>query len=100
MGFVEETGAAQHYVTPVSPPFTKATTGIQAADLAGRKLIMDKGQAMLELIADMHKVEEQLGKAGGDDLAVIKASLGQGIEALNSATQWMLATTMAQDAPS
>ncbi len=99
MGFVEETGAAQHYRDARIASIYEGTTGIQAADLAGRKLVMDKGQAMLNLIADMHKVEEQLGKAGGDDLAVIKASLGQGIEALNGATQWMLAT-IAQDASS
>ncbi|MFO1428733.1 MAG: acyl-CoA dehydrogenase C-terminal domain-containing protein [Candidatus Competibacteraceae bacterium] len=99
MGFVEETGAAQHYRDARIAAIYEGTTGIQAADLAGRKLVMDKGQAMLNLIADMHKVEEQLGKAGGDDLAAIKAGLGQGIEALNSATQWMLAT-IAQDAPS
>ncbi|HYQ91106.1 MAG TPA: acyl-CoA dehydrogenase C-terminal domain-containing protein, partial [Candidatus Competibacteraceae bacterium] len=99
MGFVEETGAAQHYRDARIASIYEGTTGIQAADLAGRKLVMDKGQAMLNLIADMHKVEEQLGKAGGDDLAAIKAGLGQGIEALNSATQWMLAT-IAQDAPS
>ncbi len=42
---------------------------------------------------------QQLGTAGGDDLAVIKSFLGQGIEAQNSATQWLLAT-MAQDASS
>ena len=99
MGFVEETGAAQHYRDARIASIYEGTTGIQGADLAGRKLVMNKGQAMLNLIADMHKVEEQLGKAGGDDLAVIKAFLGQGIEALNGATQWMLAT-IAQDASS
>jgi alkylation response protein AidB-like acyl-CoA dehydrogenase len=96
MGFVEETGAAQHFRDARITTIYEGTTGIQAADLVGRKLVLDKGAAMANLIADMQAVEEQLGKAGGDDLAVIKTALGQGIEALNSATQWLL-STMAQD---
>jgi alkylation response protein AidB-like acyl-CoA dehydrogenase len=96
MGFVEETGASQHFRDARIATIYEGTTGIQAADLAGRKLVLDKGAAMLNLLADMHAVEEQLDKAGGDDLAVIKAALGQGIEALNGATQWLL-STMAQD---
>ncbi len=96
MGFVEETGAAQYFRDARITTIYEGTTGIQAADLVGRKLVLNKGAAMANLIADMHAVEEQLGTAGGDDLAVIKAALGQGIEALNSATQWLLGT-IAQD---
>lgn len=97
MGFVEETGAAQHLRDARIASIYEGTTGIQAADLAGRKLIMDKGAAMAALVADMRAVEEQLGKAKGDDAAVIRVSLGEGIKALTSATDWIL-STIAQDA--
>ncbi len=67
----------------------EGTTGIQAADLVGRKLAMDKGAAMMSLIGDMSAVVEQLGNAQGDDMAAIKASLAQGVKDLTGATQWL-----------
>ena len=44
MGFIEETGAAQHYRDQRITPIYEGTTGIQALDLAGRKLMRDGGQ--------------------------------------------------------
>ena len=38
MGFIEETGAAQHYRDARIAPIYEGTNGIQAADLVGRKL--------------------------------------------------------------
>ncbi len=53
MGFVEETGAAQHFRDARIAPIYEGTNGIQAADLVGRKLGLDGGEAMLMLIADI-----------------------------------------------
>lgn len=53
MGFVEETGIAQHYRDARILPIYEGTNGIQALDLIGRKTIRDNGQAMSELIDDM-----------------------------------------------
>ena len=53
MGFVEETGAAQHYRDIRIAPIYEGTNGIQAADLVGRKLNLDGGRAVDALIADM-----------------------------------------------
>lgn len=89
MGFVEETGAAQHMRDARITTIYEGTTGIQAADLVGRKLAMDKGAAMMNLIDDIVGVVEELSTAGGDDMAVIKASLTQGVEDLKNATQWL-----------
>jgi 3-(methylthio)propanoyl-CoA dehydrogenase len=52
MGFVEETGAAQHYRDARIAPIYEGTNGIQAADLVGRKLTGDGGVALKGLIAD------------------------------------------------
>ena len=43
MGFIEETGAAQHYRDARIAPIYEGTNGIQAADLVGRKLGMEGG---------------------------------------------------------
>lgn len=51
MGFIEETGAAQHYRDIRIAPIYEGTNGIQAADLVGRKLTGDDGRAMYELIS-------------------------------------------------
>ncbi|WP_109354477.1 acyl-CoA dehydrogenase [Sphingorhabdus sp. EL138] len=53
MGFVEETGAAQHFRDARIAPIYEGTNGIQAADLVGRKLGLDGGDAMMALIADI-----------------------------------------------
>ncbi|MCU0729627.1 MAG: acyl-CoA dehydrogenase [Sphingopyxis sp.] len=53
MGFVEETGAAQHYRDARIAPIYEGTNGIQAADLVGRKLSLGNGAAVDALIADI-----------------------------------------------
>ena len=53
MGFIEETGAAQHYRDARIMPIYEGTNGIQAADLVGRKLMGDGGAALRDLLADI-----------------------------------------------
>ena len=53
MGFVEETGAAQHYRDARIAPIYEGTNGIQAADLVTRKLGLDDGGAYAALMADI-----------------------------------------------
>ena len=55
MGFVEETGAAQHFRDSRIAPIYEGTNGIQAADLVGRKLDVRGGDAMRELIAEFRR---------------------------------------------
>ncbi|MEO9461803.1 MAG: acyl-CoA dehydrogenase [Marinomonas sp.] len=55
MGFVEETGAAQHWRDSKIAPIYEGTNGIQAADLVTRKLGMDDGGAVLTLLADIER---------------------------------------------
>lgn len=53
MGFVEETGAAQHWRDSRIAPIYEGTNGIQAADLVTRKLGMENGEAFAALMADI-----------------------------------------------
>jgi len=53
MGYIEETGAAQHFRDARITPIYEGTNGIQAADLVGRKLSMDNGGTLFGLLAEM-----------------------------------------------
>ncbi|MCV0383260.1 MAG: acyl-CoA dehydrogenase [Erythrobacter sp.] len=73
MGFVEETGAAQHWRDSRIAPIYEGTNGIQAADLVTRKLGMDRGAALttfLETIARESAHEADLFALVGDCAAV------------------------------
>ena len=55
MGFIEETGAAQHYRDARITPIYEGTNGIQAADLVTRKLGMEGGAVLAELMAEIER---------------------------------------------
>src|SRR6266850_2150282 len=68
MGYVEETGAAQHLRDARIAPIYEGTNGIQANDLVGRKLARDRGGAVAALVAEMRATASTLGaddRAGG-----------------------------------
>jgi hypothetical protein len=54
MGFIEETGAAQHYRDARIAPIYEGTNGIQAADLVGRKIGLEGGAVFKSLLDDIH----------------------------------------------
>ncbi len=88
MGFVEETGAAQHMRDARILTIYEGTTGIQALDFVGRKIMADEGLAMSELIADMQSLDSEL--SGDERLVDIRAALADGVQQLQSATKWLL----------
>ena len=61
MGFVEETGAAQHYRDARILPIYEGTTGIQAADFVGRKILADDGREIAALIGEMRALSSAVG---------------------------------------
>jgi alkylation response protein AidB-like acyl-CoA dehydrogenase len=91
MGFIEQTGACQYLRDSRIAPIYEGTTGVQAADLVGRKLAADKGGAMAALISEMRTLEEQLAEYA-PDLTTIRTAVRKGAEVLERATQWMLYT--------
>jgi len=88
MGFIEETGAAQHWRDARIAPIYEGTNGIQANDLVGRKLLRDRGAAISDLIADMRHTLSQLDGQDAD------GHLAHGINALERATNGLLETAV------
>jgi alkylation response protein AidB-like acyl-CoA dehydrogenase len=89
MGFIEETGAAQHYRDARIAPIYEGANGIQAIDLVGRKVPMADGGVMKSLCAEIALTAEALTEA--PELAVIGRRLAAGVAALERATDWVLA---------
>ncbi|WP_298747579.1 acyl-CoA dehydrogenase [uncultured Brevundimonas sp.] len=87
MGFIEETGAAQHYRDARIAPIYEGTNGIQAMDLVGRKLGQDGGQSARELIADMKATLALLPRLYSGKPA---ERFAKGVEAVEDATLWLL----------
>lgn len=89
MGFVEETGVAQHYRDSRVTRIYEGTTGIQAIDLVGRKLLREQGATLRELIADIRAEAELL--AANPELARFGAALGDNADTLSAAVDFLLA---------
>ena len=88
MGYVEETGAARLLRDARIAPIYEGTNGIQAQDLAMRKLPIRGGDAVREILADIRSTAAAL--AGVADLADIGASLDASVDALSEASEWLL----------
>jgi len=90
MGFIEETGAAQHYRDARITTIYEGTTGIQAADLVGRKLLRDGGEAIYELIEQARVDLAQINSGESETLKVIFTSVSTALDRLSGATGWIL----------
>jgi len=90
MGYIEETGAAQHMRDARIAAIYEGTNGIQAMDLVGRKLQGDGGAAARAFIQNV-KEEAIITRAGKrDDLAHIGERLHAAVAALETSTHWLL----------
>jgi 3-(methylthio)propanoyl-CoA dehydrogenase len=98
MGFIEETGAAQHFRDARIITIYEGTTGIQANDLVGRKLMRDKGAALRELAASLGGTVAAL-KAAGGDLAPLGDALATAGGEASAAATYILETAGKGDLP-
>ena len=106
MGFIEETGAAQHYRDAKILTIYEGTTAIQANDLVGRKTVRDGGAVARAIIAQVRATEAQLADLqlaemplahdNGADFAAIGRRLADGSAALELVVEYML-TNMKSD---
>jgi acyl-CoA dehydrogenase len=92
MGFIEETGAAQHLRDARITTIYEGTTGIQANDLIGRKIARDGGATAKEVIGVMRAVEAELGKAVGEDMAATREAFSAALTAAEECVSWMVIT--------
>ena len=91
MGYIEETGVAQHFRDARIAPIYEGTNGIQAMDLVGRKLPMRAGGAVADYLGDDRRPSMAELAAAGDDLASIRVDAGRRRSAaLRTATDWLL----------
>jgi alkylation response protein AidB-like acyl-CoA dehydrogenase len=86
MGYIEETGAAQHLRDARITTIYEGTTAIQANDLIGRKIAREKGVTINAIIADMRAAATQLD----GELASIGARQNLAVDALEKAVFWIV----------
>jgi 3-(methylthio)propanoyl-CoA dehydrogenase len=87
MGYIEESGVAQHYRDARIAPIYEGTNGIQAIDLVGRKLPYDNGDFVRSFIADLRTTADGLA---GEELASIRTHLTDALDVLAETTEWLL----------
>ena len=99
MGYIEETGAAQHYRDARITAIYEGTTGIQANDLLWRKLLRDKGAVAMRVIEQAQAFVDELESLAEDQLfSVMKTSLGDAVKQISQTTQWLLENGKSQPA--
>jgi 3-(methylthio)propanoyl-CoA dehydrogenase len=91
MGYVEETGAAQHLRDARITSIYEGTTAIQANDLVGRKIAREQGATIKRVIGQMRADAGQLD----GDLAKIGARQTVAIDALEKVVSWIVGTYVA-----
>ncbi|RLJ65157.1 acyl-CoA dehydrogenase [Sulfurisoma sediminicola] len=91
MGYIEETGAAQHLRDARITTIYEGTTGIQASDLLWRKIHRDGGAALGAACARMRQTLAELEQSAGADFAAIHAAFAHGVAALEEAAAFVVA---------
>ena len=91
MGFVEETGAAQHYRDARIAAIYEGTNGIQAIDLVTRKLPLDGGKTVAAFLDELRVTVNAVKASNAPAFGETAARLGEAVDSLSRATQWLLA---------
>ncbi len=90
MGYVEETGAAQHLRDARITTIYEGTTAIQANDFVGRKILRDEGQAMALVLAAVAQTVKDLSSCSNAGLTRLGQQLHDGHQALSQVVAWIL----------
>jgi alkylation response protein AidB-like acyl-CoA dehydrogenase len=88
VGFIEETGAAQHLRDARITTIYEGTTGIQANDLIGRKIAREGGTTAKEVVKMMRRVEKELDSEDEDSNA-LRVALSAAITAVEDCVSWI-----------
>jgi hypothetical protein len=91
MGFIEETGAAQHLRDARITTIYEGTTGIQASDLVGRKIAREGGATAREWISALKIFSSELENSSNADVAAIHAPFAAGIQAVSDCVDYIVA---------
>src|SRR3954469_12981935 len=90
MGFIEETGAAQHYRDARITPIYEGTNGIQSIDLVTRKLAAQGGAAVWALLDELSDVVKQVEACNDPGFGTTGAKLRDALSSLERASRWLL----------
>jgi acyl-CoA dehydrogenase len=90
MGYVEETGAAQHYRDARIAPIYEGTNGIQAIDLVTRKLPLAGGATVKAYIGELKRTVDAVNAATAPAFGWTGVRLQDAVESLERATHWLL----------
>jgi alkylation response protein AidB-like acyl-CoA dehydrogenase len=91
MGFIEETGAAQHLRDARIATIYEGTTGIQAGDLLGRKIAREGGVTVKGWLTVLKGLDQALAKSGDADIQVVRQRLAAGAQAVSDCVDYVLA---------
>ncbi len=89
MGYIEETGVAQQYRDVRITTIYEGTTGIQALDLVGRKLIRDMGASATKVLKQIGAFAQELGQSDDERIKALAAPLAEATKALGDSAQWI-----------
>jgi alkylation response protein AidB-like acyl-CoA dehydrogenase len=92
MGFIEETGAAQHLRDARITTIYEGTTGIQAGDLVGRKIAREGGATAKAVVSLWKQFDVELGKSPGADVQAIRQRFAAGVQAVSEAVDFIVST--------
>ncbi len=90
MGFIEETGAAQHLRDSRIAAIYEGTNGIQAIDLVTRKLPLSGGATVRSEIEGIRAIAERVEAEGGAEFGATALRLSEAATALEAATTYLL----------
>src|SRR5882757_1522807 len=90
MGFIEETGAAQHYRDARIAAIYEGTNGIQAIDLAMRKVPLSGGAVVRAYLDELRTTVEAVQAANDPAFGATGARLAEAVDSLDRATTWLL----------
>ena len=90
MGYIEETGAAQHYRDSRIAAIYEGTNGIQAIDLVTRKIPLAQGTTVKTHIAELRRTVETVRAANNPAFGATGARLGEAVDSLERTTAWLL----------
>ncbi len=90
MGFIEETGAAQHLRDARIAAIYEGTNGIQALDLVSRKISMSNGSAVRGYIAELRNTVDQVNASNDPAFGFTGTRLAEALDSLERATAWLL----------
>ncbi len=90
MGYIEETGAAQHFRDARIATIYEGTTGIQANDLIGRKMQRDNAAAARAMIEELRAIETDLARYSGAHWTAMRGAVSNGCNAMARVIDWLM----------